>query len=73
MMVSENVMSLWCRNHGSGDARPVDGLSGELLVYPSDLLLPCGLSCLALLCFGSRADDPYIIYGDDDHLVSVVS
>jgi hypothetical protein len=45
MMVSENVMSVRCRNRGSGDARPVDDLSGELLVYPSDLLLPGGLSC----------------------------
>jgi hypothetical protein len=26
-----------------------------------------------LLCSGSRADDPYLIYGDDDHLVVVVS
>jgi hypothetical protein len=66
-------MSLRCRNRGSGEARPVDDLSGELLVYPSDLLLPGGLPCLALLCSGSRADDPNLFYGDDDHLVSVVS
>jgi hypothetical protein len=73
MMVSVNVMSLRCRNRGSGDARPVDDLSGELLVYPSDLLLPGAYCALALLCSGSRADDPYLIYGNDDHLVIVVS
>jgi hypothetical protein len=26
---------------------------------------------VALLCSGSRDDEPYLIYGDDDHLVGV--
>jgi hypothetical protein len=64
------------RAYGAGTVvavtlRLVDDLSGELLVYPSDLWLPgCAV---ALLCSGSRADDHYLIYGDNDRLVSVVS
>jgi hypothetical protein len=42
---------------------------GELLVYP----LSISGSLAALLCSGSQVDDPYLIYGDDDHLVSLVS
>jgi hypothetical protein len=70
-MVSVNITSLLV----AVTLGLVDDLSGELLVYPSDLWLGSQLyyRAVALLCSGSLADDPYLIYGDDDHLVSVAS
>ena len=53
----------------------VDDLFGELLVYHLDLWLPSHVDhrAMASLCNRVWDDDPCLIYGDDDHMVTVVS
>jgi hypothetical protein len=50
----------------------VNDLFGELLHYPF-ISGSWTILSLPLLYSDSRADDPYLIYGDDDHLVGLVS